>query len=285
MYSESAGDEIRIEGLEVYAYHGVYPEEREKGQRFQVDAVLYGNTRKAGLEDELALSVDYGQVCLFIDKWMKENPCKLLEAVAEKLSEAILLKYDLISALDLEIRKPNAPIPLPFGCVSVRVHRGWHRAYLGIGSNLGDRESYVNGAMQALRTHDKIRLTRVSELLETAPYGGVEQDDFLNGALEIETLLSPEELLDVLHEIENEAGRKRTLRWGPRTLDLDILFYDRLVYESDRLVIPHPDLENRTFVLRPLSTLAPGYRHPVLEKSVKHLLQELEAREGAQQHR
>ncbi len=285
MYSESAGDEIRIEGLEVYAYHGVYPEEREKGQRFQVDAVLYGDTRRAGLEDELALSVDYGQVCLFIDKWMKEKPCKLLEAVAERLSEAILLKYDLISALDLEIRKPNAPIPLPFGCVSVRVHRGWHRAYLGIGSNLGDRESYVNGAMQALRTHDKIRLTRVSELLETAPYGGVEQDDFLNGALEIETLLSPEELLDALHEIENEAGRKRTLRWGPRTLDLDILFYDRLVYESDRLVIPHPDLENRTFVLRPLSTLAPGYRHPVLEKSVKHLLQNLEAREGAQQHR
>lgn len=285
MYSESAGDEIRIEGLEVYAYHGVYPEEREKGQRFQVDAVLYGDTRRAGLEDELALSVDYGQVCLFIDKWMKENSCKLLEAVAERLSEAILLKYDLISALDLEIRKPNAPIPLPFGCVSVRVHRGWHRAYLGIGSNLGDRESYVNGAMQALGTHDKIRLTRVSELLETAPYGGVEQDDFLNGALEIETLLSPEELLDALHEIENEAGRKRTLRWGPRTLDLDILFYDRLVYESDRLVIPHPDLENRTFVLRPLSTLAPGYRHPVLEKSVKHLLQDLEAREGAQQHR
>ena len=91
-------------------------------------------------------------------------------------------------------------------------------------------------------------------------------------------------MLDALHEIENEAGRKRTLRWGPRTLDLDILFYDRLVYESDRLVIPHPDLENRTFVLRPLSTLAPGFRHPVLEKSVKHLLQELEAREGAQQH-
>ena len=186
--------------------------------------------------------------------------------MAEKLSEAILLKYDLISALDLEIRKPNAPIPLPFGCVSVRVRRGWHRAYLGIGSNLGDRESYVNGAMQALRTHDRIRLTRVSELLETAPYGGVEQDDFLNGALEIETLLSPEELLDALHEIENEAGRKRTLRWGPRTLDLDILFYDRLVYESDRLVIPHPDLENRTFVLRPLSTLTPGYRHPRSEE-------------------
>lgn len=285
MYREAAGDEIRIEGLEVYACHGVYPEEQKMGQRFLVDAVLYTDVRRAGAEDDLTLSVDYGQVCLSIDRWMKENPCKLLEAVAERLSEAILLKYDLISAVDLEIRKPSAPIPLPFGCVSVRVHRGWHRAYLGIGSNMGDRKGYINGALQALRTHDKIRLTGVSELLETAPYGGVEQDDFLNGALEIETLLPPEELLDVLHEIENAADRKRTLRWGPRTLDLDILFYDRLVYESDRLAIPHPDLENRDFVLRPLSTLAPGYRHPVLEKSVRRLLQELEAREGVQQHR
>lgn len=279
MYNETAGDEIRIERLEVYAFHGVYPEEREKGQRFQVDAVLYADTRRAGLEDELTLSVDYGQVCLFIDKWMKENPCKLLEAVAERLSEAILLNYDLISAVDLEIRKPNAPIPLSFGCVSVRVHRGWHRAYLGIGSNMGDREGYIKGALQALQAHAGIRLTRVSDLLETAPYGGVEQDDFINGAVEIETLLTPEELLEVLHEIENGAGRKRTLRWGPRTLDLDILFYDRLVYESDTLVIPHPDLENRDFVLRPLSTLAPGYRHPILAKSVKRLLQELEVRE------
>lgn len=279
MYNETAGDEIRIERLEVYAFHGVYPEEREKGQRFQVDAVLYADTRRAGLEDELTLSVDYGQVCLFIDKWMKENPCKLLEAVAERLSEAILLNYDLISAVDLEIRKPNAPIPLSFGCVSVRVHRGWHRAYLGIGSNMGDREGYIKGALQALQVHAGIRLTRVSDLLETAPYGGVEQDDFINGAVEIETLLTPEELLEALHEIENGAGRKRTLRWGPRTLDLDILFYDRLVYESDTLVIPHPDLENRDFVLRPLSTLAPGYRHPILAKSVKRLLQELEVRE------
>ena len=104
----------------------------------------------------------------------------------------------------------------------------------------------------------------------------MEQDNFLNGVIEIETLLEPEELLDVLHEIENNAGRERLLRWGPRTLDLDILFFDKLIYESDTLVIPHPDIQNRSFVLQPLSTMAPNYRHPVLGTTVRQELDELE---------
>ena len=97
MYNELGSDEIRIEGLEVYAYHGVYPEEREKGQTFYVNATLYTDTHKAGLEDKLELSTNYGDVCLFINQWMKENTYQLLETVAEKLTKAILLKYNLIS--------------------------------------------------------------------------------------------------------------------------------------------------------------------------------------------
>lgn len=279
MYSELAGDEIRIEMLEVYAYHGVYPEERQKGQHFFVNATLYTDTQRAGLEDRLELSTDYGDVCVFIDKWMKENTCQLLEAVAEGLSKAILLKYNLISSIDLEIRKPEAPIELPFGCVSVKIHRGWHKVYLALGSNMGDKEGYIQGAVQTLKAHPQIRVVKVSDLIVTEPYGGVEQDEFLNGALEAETLLGPEELLEAIHDIEAAANRKRTVHWGPRTLDIDILFYDKLVYESDTLVIPHPDMKNRDFVLRPLNMLAPNLRHPVLGKSVARLLQELEGRD------
>lgn len=272
MYLENAEDEIRIELLEVYAYHGVFPEEKREGQTFLVNAVLYTDTRKAGRSDQLEQSTDYGDVCGFITGWMEENTCNLIETVAERLTEAVLLRYDLISGIDLEIRKPEAPIKQPFGCVSVKVHRQWHRVFLSVGSNMGDRRQYIGEAVRALREHPLILVRRVSELIVTEPYGGVAQEDFLNGAIEIETLLSPRELLEALHEIEAAAGRVRELRWGPRTLDLDIIFYDRLVYEDDALVIPHQDMENRRFVLEPLHMLAPNYRHPILGKTISQLL-------------
>lgn len=276
MHYELELDEIRIDGLEVFARHGVYTEERVNGQTFVVNAVLYTDIHKAGQEDDLQSTTDYGGVCRFIADWMQDNTYRLLEAVAEKLSAAILLKYALIAAVELEIKKPQAPIPLPFECVSLKVYRKWHRSYLAVGSNMGDREEYINGAIDALRAHPQIRVRKVSGMIRTKPYGVAEQEDFLNGALEIETLLTPEELLDTVHEIEDAAGRVRVMRWGPRILDIDILFYDKLVYESDRLVIPHPDIQNRDFVLEPLSRLAPNYRHPILGKTVMQLLEGLD---------
>ena len=116
MYSEFANDKICIEMLEVFAHHGVLAEEQEKGQIFQVNAVLYTDVHRAGLEDNLFYSIDYGQICQFITNWMQENTYQLLEAVAEKMSKALLLKYDRLAAVELEIRKPQAPIPFPFGC-------------------------------------------------------------------------------------------------------------------------------------------------------------------------
>lgn len=275
MMQEIRDDEIRIEQLEVFAHHGVLAEEQERGQIFQVNAVLYTNIHRAGLEDNLFYTIDYSQVCQFITDWMKQNTYQLLEAVAEKLSKAILLKYDKVTAVELEIRKPEAPIPLPFGCVSVKVYRRWHTAYLAVGSNMGDKVQYIAGAIRALTAHPQINVKKVSDLIQSKPYGVLDQDDFLNGALEVETLLAPEELLDALHDIEDAAGRVRVRRWGPRTLDLDLLFYDKLVYESDNVIIPHPDLQNRDFVLEPLSTLAPNYRHPILGETVLQMFQKL----------
>ena len=116
---------------------------------------------------------------------------------------------------------------------------------------------------------------KVSSFLVTKPYGGVEQDDFLNACLILHTLLSPGELLDRLHDIEQAAHRERTVRWGPRTLDLDILMYDDLVLETDELTIPHVELHLRDFVLRPLQEIAPNKRHPLLHKTVSQMAQEV----------
>lgn len=275
MYSEGALDEIHIDKLEVFAHHGVYPQETRDGQLFYVNAVLYMDMHRAGESDELEHTVNYGAVCHFITDWMQENTCHLLEAAAERMASAILLEYRLLSAVDLEIVKPFAPVSLPFQGLSVKIHRSWHRAYVALGSNMGDREGYIAGALEALRAHPLTEVRKVSELIVTKPYGGVAQDDFLNGAAEIETLLNPWQLLDALHDMENAAGRRRLQHWGPRTLDLDILFYDRLVIEDERLVIPHPDLENRGFVLEPMNGIAPFLRHPVSGKTMKALLQEL----------
>ena len=130
-------------------------------------------------------------------------------------------------------------------------------------------------ALGQLKNSKDIRVEKVSELLETLPYGVVEQDNFVNGIFEIRTLLAPEELLQELHRIEQMEGRERKLHWGPRTLDLDIIFYDDLVYDSEDLMIPHIDMENRYFVLKPLSELAPNFRHPITHKTVAQMLAEL----------
>ena len=115
----------------------------------------------------------------------------------------------------------------------------------------------------------------MASLYGSAPYGGVEQGDFVNSAMELRTLLSPSELLAYMQQLENSAGRERKLRWGPRTLDLDLLFYDDLILEDPVLIVPHPDMANRDFVLMPLCELRPGYRHPVSGQTVGQMLERL----------
>lgn len=269
-------DKIKIEDLEVFAYHGVYPEENENGQNFYINATLYLQTREAGKSDNLTLSVHYGEVCHFMNDFMKQHTFQLIETVAERMAEAVLLQFPLIEALQLEIRKPSAPIGLPFASVSVEIERAWHTAYIAIGSNMGDKQQYIEQAIEKIKKHPLLNVISVSKLLVTKPYGGVEQEDFLNGAMEIRTLLLPEELLDFLHEIEQQAGRERLIHWGPRTLDLDIIFYDNLVYDSETLTIPHADMHNREFVLIPMNDIAPYKRHAVLGKTVHQMLNELQ---------
>lgn len=268
-------DKICIRGLRIFAHHGVYEEETRLGQTFVVNASLFTSTRKGGMRDCLDDTISYADVCLFLTDYLQQNTWKLLEAAVEHTSRALLLRYPLLQKVELQLEKPSAPIPLPFDSVSVCITRSWHRVFVAMGSNMGDKQGYLDGAVQALKADSYIRVRQISTYYNTEPYGDVVQDDFLNAAIELETLYSPEELLDVLHDIEKAAKRERLVHWGPRTLDLDILLYDDLIQDDSHLTIPHPDMQNRDFVLKPMTEITPHLVHPVLRKTMQTLLKEL----------
>jgi 2-amino-4-hydroxy-6-hydroxymethyldihydropteridine diphosphokinase len=150
-----------------------------------------------------------------------------------------------------------------------------HRVYLGLGSNLGNRLSNLNAAQTSLAPH--LSILAASPVYETAPWGYADQPAFLNQVLLVETDLSPVDLLAVLKKAEGELGRVSTFRYGPRLIDMDILFYDDLVLETPDLVIPHPRLAERAFVLVPLADLAPDLRHHILGKTIRELLSTVDA--------
>ena len=149
-------------------------------------------------------------------------------------------------------------------------------AYIGLGSNVGEREQTIRNALEALGKREGIVVTAVSRLIETAPVGGPPQEKYLNGVAEMRTTLSPQHLMQTLLQTEDEFGRVRAERWGPRTLDLDLLLYGDAVVETPDLQIPHPRMHERLFVLAPLCDIAPEAIHPVLRMTAAELLAQLQ---------
>lgn len=274
-------DKIIIKDLEIFAYHGVLEQEKRTGQTFIVSAELGVCLRDAGMTDDLRKTVNYAGVCEDIKNVMTGEKYDLIEAAAENIADTILLKYDKIKEIRVILKKPEAPIDMTFDSMCVDITRKKHIVYLGIGSNLGDREGYLDYAVDQLNKDDYIKVNKVSTYIVTKPYGNVEQDDFLNGCLEIETLYDPEALLAVVNDIEKGAGRKRVIHWGPRTLDIDILLYDRDIIMEENLTVPHLEMARRAFVLEPLCEIAPYAYHPGYNRTVLELLDMLRQAENA----
>lgn len=271
-------DIIKIDNLKIYANHGVFDFEKENGQNFYVSAHLHINTQKAGLLDNLDESVSYALVADDIVEYVKENTFDLIEAVAEGIAIKLLDKYNLINDVIIEVRKPEAPIDYEFDSVSVTITRKRHTAYIAYGSNMGDSVATINKAKELINSHKAMRITNESDMIKSSAYGVTDQDDFYNGVLEVETYLEPEVLLDELHFIENDCGRVRTIHWGPRTLDLDIILYDDEVLNSKDLTIPHKDMANRDFVLMPLASIAGWKMHPVLNETIEDMAKKINER-------
>lgn len=268
-------DKIIISRLNVFCNHGVFEEENINGQNFYVSAEIGIDALKPGKSDELSESVNYAEVCTMITDWMKSNTCNLIETVAHNLAIMILEYSELVKSVKIRIDKPEAPIGLPFDTVAVEIERSWHTAYIAFGSNMGDSKAIIEEGLSQLADTPGIKMINKSSVIITKPYGGVEQDDFLNGCVEIKTRLTPEELLEELHRIENNAGRIREIHWGPRTLDLDILLYDEIVMHTKNLTIPHVDMQNRIFVLEPMCEIAPYVYNPVTGMTMEQMCNKL----------
>lgn len=150
------------------------------------------------------------------------------------------------------------------------------RVYLGLGSNIGNRVAHLDEAIARINAHNNITVTRQSSIIETEPYGNVDQDKFMNMCVEIDTDLSPVALLETVLEIEQQMGRERIIDWGPRNIDIDILIYEDLEINLDDLQIPHAEMHKRMFVLEPLAEIAANVVHPTFGVSIKTLKQQLQ---------
>lgn len=251
-------DQIEIRNWRSLTVIGALEHEQLAPQPVEVDATLFVDLDDAGTTDDLTATVHYGEV---MDAFAKVTADRhvLLERLAHRLTQAALA-FPLVQEVDLVVRKLRPPVPHDVENTAVRLHRrrmieqadGGHEAILAIGSNLGDRESFLRMAV------DELGAARLSQVWETEPVGGPEhQGPYLNMVVAVRTDLDPFALLRRCHRVERLAGRVRDVRWGPRTLDIDVLFYDDATIDTPELTVPHPRVGERRFVLAPLAEVAP----------------------------
>jgi dihydroneopterin aldolase/2-amino-4-hydroxy-6-hydroxymethyldihydropteridine diphosphokinase len=268
---------IFVKNLKLFGYHGVNPEEKINGQDFifNVSLHLKENCKipDIAVNDNISDTVNYSEIVKIIKKVNCAKKFDLLETLSRQIAQKILEFSPLIFKVKVKVEKPNPPIKEDLESVGVvcRLEKHAHEQlkeaiplsqfYLSAGSNIGDREKNLRDAVSNLAGKGFIRILKVSSIYETEPMYYKEQDSFLNIALEgtISGDYGPFEFLGLLKSMEYYMGRKGTVvRHGPRLIDLDLLYFGEIKIMSDILVVPHPLIKERRFVLLPLAEIAPG---------------------------
>jgi dihydroneopterin aldolase/2-amino-4-hydroxy-6-hydroxymethyldihydropteridine diphosphokinase len=238
---------------------GVLPHEREALQPVQVDVDLEVDLSEAGITDNLDDTANYGAIAQAIADVVKNSSDVLLERLAARIADRVL-HFDHVEVANVTLTKLRPPIPEDLISSAVRIVRSRvdmkiparHRVIIALGSNLGDRVAYLRFGLEKLSN-----VVAQSQVFETDPVGGPDnQGPFLNMVAVVDTDLDPFAMLRRLLQIEAEANRVRIERWGPRTLDMDLLFYDDYTIQSEELTVPHPRFAERRFVLEPLAEVA-----------------------------
>jgi len=257
-------DRIHLRGVEAFGYHGVLPDEKRDGQPFVVDVVMELDLATAGGSDELDDTVSYAEIAGEVVARITGPSFDLIERLAEVVADDVL-RHRLVDAATVTVHKPQAPVGHPFTDVAVEVHRTRGvPVVVALGANLGDARATLESAVRAVAGLPGMRVRAVSPLVETDPVGGPEQPAYLNAVLVGDTTLDPDDLLRRLHEIEADHGRTREVRWGARTLDLDLIQVGTPASGSEvrrkdpALTLPHPRAHERGFVLVPWSLADPA---------------------------
>ena len=255
-------DQIHITGLRAVTIVGALEHEREIAQPLEVDLVLDVDLHDAGATDELGDTVHYGLVADRVVATIVESKDVLLERLAARIADEVVA-FNRVEAVEVTLTKLRPPIAVDVSTTAVCIRRTRSgmgapqpmaaRAWIALGSNLGDREGYLRAGVAGLGG-----VVTMSQVYETEPMGGPhDQGAYLNMVVEVETTLDPFALLRRCQRIEAEAIRQRVVHWGPRTLDVDVVLYDGVSIQSEELTIPHPRFAERRFVLEPLSEIAP----------------------------
>lgn len=264
MTGARGSDRIELRGLRALGRHGALAGERESSQPFEIDLDLRADLSVASGSDRLTDTVDYGAVVAAAVAVVETESWHLIERLAERVAEAVGEVDERVGRVTATVRKLRPPVAADLATAGVRVTRpsGGHgprrRAFLGLGSNLGNRAALLRDAVAGVPD-----VVAVSPVYETEPVGGPEgQAPYLNLVAELWTGRSPRGLLGVAHRLEASAARERAERWGPRTLDVDVLWVAGEEVDEGDLVVPHPRMGERRFVLAPLADLAPDLVQP-----------------------